>query len=405
MKLPLVLATLLCGAAAAAAAAQNLDLAIGKAVFDRIWVPAPSSTKSADGLGPLFVERSCAACHPRGGARADFAPGRDGAVTTPGLVIRLATETGAPHEIYGAELQMRGAGGQAGEGEARVSWQKLTPKLATLLEPDWTVAAWAYGAPEEIRVSARVAPALHGVGLLATVPDEAVLALADPDDRDRDGISGRAHRVTGPGGEEKIGRFGWKAAEPTLDSQIAAAFALDMGLSTPQRPDPAGDCTAAQTACRGAPHGDGPGAEVPESLLGPLKTFVAGLKPPASRAAAPGERLFAAAGCAACHRPELPTADGGVARAYTDLLLLAVGAGLDDALPEGDAAPAEWRTAPLWGIREALARGSGLLHDGRARTITEAVLWHGGEAAAARDRVAAQRATERGARVEFVEGL
>lgn len=392
-------------AASAALGAGNLDIAVGKAVFERLWVPAPSSTKSADGLGPLFAERSCAACHPRGGARADFTPGRNGPVETPGLVVRLAAPSGAPHATYGAELQMRGAGGQAGEGEARVAWQRLEPGLATLLEPDWSVAGWAYGAPDDIRVSARVAPPLRGTGLLDAVPEAAILGLADPEDRDGDGISGRAHLVTTPGGEKRVGRFGWKAAEPTLDSQIAAAFALDLGLSTRLRPDPAGDCTEAQAVCRSAPHGDAGGAEVPEAMLGPLRAFVAGLKPPESRASARGEAIFAATGCAACHHPDLPTAGGGTARAYTDLLLHDLGFGLDDALPEGDATSAEWRTAPLWGLAEALRRGAGLMHDGRARDVTEAVLWHGGEAGAARDRFEALPAKQRRALVDFVKGL
>ena len=188
------------------AAAADLDVAIGKATFDRLWVPAPASTTSADGLGPLFAARSCAGCHAQGG-RASFRLGRDDPATHPGLVIRLGDAHGAADRVYGAELQPEGAGGVTGEGRATV--RLAAAEAGRPPKPEWRVEGWAYGAPEdETRASPRVAPSLDGLGLLARVPESEILAREDADDRDGDGVSGRAARASGG----IVGRFGWKAA-------------------------------------------------------------------------------------------------------------------------------------------------------------------------------------------------
>lgn len=378
-------------------AARDLDVAIGKATFDRLWAPAPASTRSADGLGPLYAARSCAACHPAGG-RAGFRLGRDDPATAPGLAVRLFDAHGRADPRYGAQLQPDGASGAAGEG--RPASSRATDGSG---RPEWRVADLGYGPLDPAtRVSTRVAPALDGIGLLARVPDAAILAREDPDDRDGDGVSGRANRVGGA-----VGRFGWKAAEPTLAAQTAAAFALDLGLSTEARPDPAGDCTGAQAACRAVPHGgDASEPEVRPELLRALLVFLERRPPPAPRGGGPkGERLFAATGCAACHAPSLPLEGGGSAAAYTDLLLHDMGPGLDDGAGEAGAEPGEWRTAPLWGLSGALKKGSGLMHDGRAKSIAESVGWHDGEAAGARRRFEALSARDQRALVEFVAGL
>lgn len=387
---------------ASLATAASLDVAIGKAVFDRLWIPAPASTRSADGLGPLFAARSCASCHAKSGGRTTFRLGRDDPATHPGLVIRLGDAAGRPDPVYGAQLQPAGAPGVEGEGRAAV---RLVPAAAGgPPRPEWAVEELGYGdLSPGVRASPRVAPSLGGLGLLALVSEADILAREDPDDRNGDGISGRAALLS----SGEVGRFGWKATEPTIAAQAAAAFALDLGLSTAQRPNAAGDCTQAQSACRDAPQGAKHGeTEVGPELMAGLVAFL-DRKP----APAPGEpfdrgaKIFAKAGCAACHAPALTLEGGGEARAFTDLLLHDMGPGLDDGMGEGAATSAEWRTAPLWGLSAALAQGSGLLHDGRAADVAAAVRWHGGEAAGARSRFDALTKSERAALLSYVSGL
>ena len=262
-----------------------------------------------------------------------------------------------------------------------------------------------------------------GVGLLDAVPAAEILAWADPEDTDGDGISGRPNLVTrldGPG--LRLGRFGWKAGLATLDAQIAQAFRDDLGLSTPLLPNPAGDCTAAQPDCREAPHGvavDDP-FEVPADLFAALSFAqhhgaVPGQTGDMPEAVARGSLLFREIGCAACHRPSLRTAESGVSPAlagqtiwpYSDLLLHDMGPALADGASQGLATGREWRTAPLWGLGvwRALNPEAGLLHDGRARTVTEAILWHGGEAHAPGSAFQALAAEDRAALLAFLDWL
>ncbi|MGQ9366004.1 di-heme oxidoredictase family protein [Azospirillum sp. A39] len=405
-----------------AAAADGLDFAMGEAIFERLWVQAPSSTQAADGLGPLYNARSCAACHPGGGG------GRPPDGTVPedrgiGFVLRLGDDP-----VYGRQLQTLGTSGLAPEGQVDVTWrdEKVAfpdGSYALLRRPAYAVRALAYGplgvAPDA--VSARVAPPVRGLGLLERVPDAAILAAADPDDRDGDGVSGRPNRVAGYDGAPALGRFGWKAAHPTVESQNGEAFSLDVGMSSPHHREAWGDCTAAQEACRGAPHGDQPqfeGLEIPSSLMTVLTAYVeglppaGGLEPPADR---DGDALFDRAGCAACHRPVLVTGDDPAAPhlsnrtifPYTDLLLHDLGDDLGDGVAAGEATGREWRTAPLWGMGRSAAEDGrlALLHDGRARSVAEAILWHGGEAAAARRRFMEMPRAERERLVRFVLSL
>ncbi|WP_146035771.1 di-heme oxidoredictase family protein [Methylopila sp. Yamaguchi] len=383
---------------AAFAAGDGLDVAIGKAIFGRMWVPAPASTRHADGLGPLFAARSCASCHSAEAGRTRFRLGRDDPGQNPGLVVRLGSSSGAPDPVYGVELQPEGLGKAPGEGRAAVAF-------AASGKPSWRLEAPGYGPlASDTAMSARVAPSLAGLSLLERVPEAAVLALAEAETRD--GVSGRPHWIKGPEGRA-LGRFGWKASEPTLAAQAASAFALDLGLSTERRPESAGDCTPSQTACRDAPQGAPPGEpEVAPDLFESLVVFLERRPAPSPPAPSPrGVKLFASSGCAACHAPSLPLAEGGKVAAFTDLLLHDMGPGLDDGVGEQAAASAEWRTAPLWGLSRTLAQGSGLLHDGRAATVADAVRWHDGEAAAARSRFDGLTRAERKTLVDYVSGL
>jgi CxxC motif-containing protein (DUF1111 family) len=241
------------------------------------------------------------------------------------------------------------------------------------------------------------------VGLLARVPESEILKRADPEDADHDGIRGRASYVM-IDGQKVLGRFGWKATQPDLSGQISMAFSRDIGMSTTRHPDPWGDCTQAELKCREGPHGAQAGdVEVADNLAGMIATYLASLPAPSARGPSAGAKLFEHTGCVACHAT-LALADGTPVRAYSDLLLHDLGDGLNDGIKEGSAEPGEWRTAPLWNVAESLKLG-GLLHDGRARTVAEAIEWHGGEADQARARFRALNPADRAALAAFVSGL
>lgn len=386
---------------------RGLDFRLGEAIFAKLWASAPSSTRSSDGLGPLYNARACLSCHPGHGRAALPEAGAPGL----GLVLRLDADP-----VYGHQLQTQAVQGQTAEGRLGLTYDDVAVALAdgtavSLRRPRYTIEAPAYGPPRPgLGRSPRQAPALIGLGRLAAIPGAAILAQADPDDRDGDGISGRPNLLPVPGGgAPRLGRFGWKAGQATIADQVAAAFAADLGLSTPPLHRSHGDCTAAQTACLGAATGDDPRerVEVGAGLFDLVVLHVANLAlSPTAPAPPEGARLFGGLGCAACHRPEFETPLGPV-RPFTDLLLHDMGPGLADTMADGAAGAREWRTAPLWGLGAAQGVGGsvGFLHDGRARTLLEAVLWHGGEAAAARDRVVALDAGDRAALIAYLNAL
>ncbi|MGQ4275207.1 di-heme oxidoredictase family protein [Terrihabitans sp. B22-R8] len=375
-----------------ALARGDLTNAIGKALFERAWVPAPSSTKANDGLGPVFNARACSACH-QGLGRASSASDAAGKFTHQGMVVKLSDAAGQPDPLYGSQIQSAAVPGFV--PEARVAM-----KAGALLLTDFADGPLAPGTLAGLRA----APDLRGLGLLAEVPDEAILARADPDDRDGDGISGRVNWVKGADGRISVGRFGLKASGATLHHQVEQAFATDIGMSSIAFPAAWGDCLSA--ACRGAPSGgEGGRPEIRDDLVAMLAAFLANVPAPMPAGPDPeGLGLFTAAGCGACHVPTLPSANGDVA-AFTDLLLHDLGPGLDGGATEPGVASTEWRTAPLWNIRAALANGTGLLHDGRAPDVATAIAFHGGEAMAARVCVQELSESERVRLIRFVEGL
>ena len=371
-------------------AADRLAVAVGKALFERDWVPAPASTRSTDGLGPLFNARSCAGCH-RGGGGATMADGGSGMPR--GLVLRLPGGS-----TYGRQLQTGAVPGLVAEGAPQVRYADVPVTMgdgATIMlrRPTFTIGDAAFG-PPPARLSPRLAPSLLGIGLLAAVPDGLIATRADPDDGDRDGIRGRVG----------AGRLGLRAEQPDLRAQAADALLLDLGLATTLRAEPAGDCSTAQAACRAAPQGDEPGqagVELGDEILDSMVAYLAALPPPAVPAGghdAGGAALFGALGCSACHVPDLVAA---ARPAYTDLLLHDLGPELADQGAAADPAARLWRTAPLWGLGSTPA----LLHDGRARDLQEAILWHGGEAEAARERYRALDAAARAQLLAFLAGL
>ncbi|MCY1126004.1 thiol oxidoreductase [Frigidibacter sp. RF13] len=406
---------------------RRLDFELGKAIFDKLWVAAPASTKASDGLGPLYNSRACAACHIRDGR--GRAPGEEDGGTG-SLLFRLGSE-GGPDPVYGMQLQDRAAPGQVAEGRVSLSYEPQLLTLAdgtivTLRAPRYALTDPGFGAfATGLGLSPRMAPPMTGLGLIEAIPSANILALADPDDSDRDGISGRARMVASAEyGGELLGRFGLKAGVATVREQVARAFSADMGLSTPLFPDPWGDCTGTETACRAGPHGQEPevrdGLEVDGKSLDLVTFYARNLAPPArDRTGDPpvviGKALFHDLGCAACHHPAFVTAkltdrpeqSFQLIWPYSDFLLHDMGPELADTASETGAGAAEWRTPPLWsiGLAQSVDPAVGYLHDGRARNLLEAILWHGGEAGAARDRVIALSKPDRDALIAFLESL
>jgi CxxC motif-containing protein (DUF1111 family) len=418
--------------------ARLFDFRIGDGVFRKLWVSSPSSTTSSDGLGPLYNARGCQSCHLRDGRGHPPEPGEAASsllmrLSVPGPVAQAGEPApgwrpATPDPTYGLQLQTFGIQGHAAEGHVAVDWTEQSVPLsggevARLRHPAWRIEGWGYGPPAPgLMTSPRVAPPMIGLGLLELVPERDILAGADPDDRDHDGISGRAARVwSGSLGAPALGRFGWKALAPTLRDQVADAFLADMGLATPIHPQGFGECTAAQPLCRAAPDGaPRPGLpEVDPRLFDLTVFYAANLAVPARAAPTPqvlrGRAVFREVGCDACHRPSFTTGDGADRPElsgqriwpYTDLLLHDMGEGLADGRPEGAADGREWRTAPLWGLGHTrdVSGHTQLLHDGRARSVLEAILWHGGEAEAARDRVVGLPPSDRAALLAFLESL
>jgi CxxC motif-containing protein (DUF1111 family) len=410
----------------------------GAELFRQVWVasPAPASDEAFDGLGPLFNAKSCAVCHVRNG-RGHPPRGNWPESDALSMVLRLSipasdAELGSPRPepTYGSQLQDIGIEGHAPEGKLHVTYEAFDALLGdgervSLRKPVYTITHPGYGPMHPgVMISPRIASPMIGLGLLEAIPEEAILARADPDDADGDGISGRANWVRDASGAARLGRFGWKAEMATLADQTAAAFTNDIGVATPLTRRPAGDCTPAQHACLNAPHGTAPfegTTEISAQSFDALVFHVQTLGVPERRGwrspqALQGRRLFHETGCSSCHTPSFstgPTAPGGAHRAhqtiwpYTDLLLHDMGEGLADKGPDHDATRRLWRTPPLWGIgRTAAVSGhTYFLHDGRARNLLEAILWHGGEAEASRRRFAALSRRDRNVLIAFLKSM
>ncbi|TPK91035.1 c-type cytochrome [Mesorhizobium sp. B2-4-12] len=414
---------------------------LGNALFRKNWVSSPSSTQASDGLGPLFNERACQNCHLKDGR------GRppQGDAGTTSMFLRLAREASSaeekaaiadhqlpnfPDPVYGTQLQELAVPGLHGEGRMHVDYQERKVELTdgtvvSLRKPSYSVTDLAYGSLDpRTTLSPRLTPPMIGLGLIEQIAPTDILAHADPEDRDGDGISGRPNIVRDrPSGELTVGRFGWKAQTASIRQQAADAFVGDIGISTPEEPKHWGDCTAAQAKCLAMPNGvqERLGlVEAPPPVMDLVTFYAQNLAVPARRdLAAPdvlaGKKVFYEIGCVACHTPKFVTRRDAPNKAqafqliwpYSDFLLHDMGPDLADGQALGDATGNEWRTPPLWGIglTEIVNGNSFFLHDGRARSLTEAILWHGGEGRKARDRFAAADAAERDALLKFLESL
>ena len=397
--------------------------AVGNNFFNDNWVTAPASTTSRDGLGPTFNAQSCSSCHFKDG-RARPPAGADDPEL--GLLLRLSVPgpDGRPMPVpgYGSQLQDRSINGVPGEGTIKISYEERPGTFADgtpfmLQAPTYEILEPTVGPlPPDVQISPRLAPPVFGVGLLEAVEEATVLAHADPDDADGDGVSGRPNRVADARtGGTSLGRFGWKANVPTVEQQTAGAFNGDIGITSEVFPDE--NCPDGQPACQAAINGGTP--EIDAAKMARVTFYTRTLAVPARRDVgaddtSDGEQLFAALGCSSCHLPELTTGPSDVAalshqviRPYTDLLLHDMGPGLADGRPDGEATGQEWRTAPLWGIglTDTVSGHSRFLHDGRARSLVEAILWHDGEAAAAADAFRSLSASDRAKLIAFLESL
>ncbi len=378
-------------------------------------------TEQIGKAGPHYINQSCANCHIRNGRAlvADVGGSLDK------WVFKIGDENGEPDPLKGRVLQPEMAddvSGLTSEGNVTLGmWSELENGLRS---PNYVFTG---GTPTQF--SARIAPQLVGLGLLEAIPEADILAWVDSNDADSDGISGRAAEVTDPvTGDKRLGRFGYKASTASLLHQVAAAFNTDIGVTSSVMPTP--DCGSEQSGCGES------GAEIDDENLNKLVKYIALLGVPARRDYddVEGENLFTEIGCADCHRPSYTTSAfhpmaelrSQTIYPYTDMLLHDMGEGLADNLADGNASGAEWRTAPLWGLGHAadvmvrdekandsvsLAQSAddinrvGYLHDGRARTIEEAILWHGGEGQAAKLAYQALEDAQQQALLKFLESL
>jgi len=418
------------------------DFKLGNGLFKKLWVSSPSSTQASDGLGPLYNARSCQRCHLKDGRGHPPADAADSAVS---MFLRLsvparneeqraALESRAamlfPEPTYGGQLQDFAVPGLPAEGRMVISYteEHVTLKggeTVNLRKPHYSVADLGFGPmADDVMLSPRVAPQMIGLGLLEAIHPADILALADPDDKDGDGISGKPSWVRDTEtGDLVLGRFGWKASTPTVLEQSAGAFAGDIGISSPLAPRHWGDCTDRQPTCLAKPSGvqERLGeTEAPPPVLDLVAFYSRNLAVPARRDVADpnvlrGKQVFYESGCAHCHHPKFVTSRDAAQPEhrfqliwpYTDMLLHDMGEGLADNRPVGDASGREWRTPPLWGIglTRTVNGHTYFLHDGRARSLLEAVLWHGGEAQAARDTVVSLDPDDRSALIRFLESL
>ena len=394
----------------------------GDVEFEAVFVTAPAVVNP--GLGPIYNNVSCINCHSRDG-RGRPPDADEGLVS---LLFRLSLPKAEdsidgkppiPVPGFGTQLNNRAVVGTDPEGKVKIDYteQTLTTEDGTrvhLRYPNYTFTETYQPLPSEVEVSPRVAPVVFGLGLLEAIPENVILAYADEADANGDGISGKPNYVWDVVEQRyNLGRFGWKANQPTLLQQVAAAYHDDMGITTSlfQTENSAGQPQLTHHS---------PKPEVSDEILDVVTFYVQTLAVPARRnlddpQVKHGEQLFAEAQCASCHVPTLrtgvltgvPSVSNQTIHPYTDLLLHDMGPGLADNRPDFHANGSEWRTPPLWGIGlvKRVNGHTNFLHDGRARDLMEAILWHGGEAERSRQIVEQMSKTERNALIAFLESL
>ena len=413
---------------------QRLLFMAGRSVFNRQWA-AVTSLNGDWGLGPTFIADRCSGCHVKSGRGAPPPSSADQLLS---MLVRVSIpgtdEHGGPrpHPSYGDQIQNRSLDGRSvdlayagqpvpNEADLFLDWETSSVTFAdgeivALRKPKLRIENLKFGElGEGTMLSLRIAPPVVGTGLLEAVPEETIVAIAQQ--QRAQNVNGRPNRVWDVVNKRMgLGRFGWKANTPSLKQQIAVAAVADMGVNSNLYPEP--NCPAVQTICLSQLPGNVP--EIIDHEIEAIELWLQGLAVPARRDMADavvrrGAGLFVSAQCGVCHVAEmktgkvasLPQLSGQVFHAYTDLLLHDMGEDLADGRPDFAAGPRDWRTPPLWGLglSRTVSGSTAMLHDGRARTVLEAILWHGGEAAGSRAAFSAMSRDEREALVKFVESI
>lgn len=415
------------------------DFYAGQALAKQPWVKAPTITFARDGLGPLYNARTCLACHINGGKGSIPTDNKTALFST---LVRLSAPGHSSHPIYGDQLQTQSISlahqlrssvkegtlkhDVAPEAYAYVNWTTKNFSYPdgsniTLRTPALTLEKLAYGKLEaDTQIGLRIAPAIHGMGLIELIKQADIDRLVDKQDQNKDGISGRLNQIVNSQTQETSpGRFGLKSNKASLAMTVAGAFANDIGISNSLFPNQ--PCTKQQLTCNQAENGnDDEGVELPDHLLKLVVDFNRNLAPitrlnSQDKNTLKGRALFYSTGCSTCHNPSFVTdKDDSYPHLseqkiwpYSDFLLHDMGPELSDGRPDHLASGSEWRTAPLWGLgfQKQVNGSNAYLHDGRATTVEQAILWHGGEAANTQARFIHLPKAERTALINFVESL
>ncbi len=399
---------------------------LGKSFFTVPWVEAPSVTTARDGLGPLYNANTCISCHPSNGRGVLF--NKDGFVSR-SLIAKLSIKSNdskehydslkykgfVPNEIYGGQLSINSIHGVDFEGKIKVDFEEvevLFPdgEKQVLLKPKYSLENLNYGPlSKDTNISYRIAPTLNGMGLIDLISNEDILKNVDENDSNNDGISGRANYVySNITKKEELGKYTWKAGVYSLKEQIASAAHNDMGLTTSIFPYE--NCTSFQQKCNDAPKAKDK-IDLPDERLDAITFYLKNLKAYSAKITndyKEGLEIFEQISCSKCHISSFDTKKGFKVYPYSDFLLHDMGQELSDGKVEFKASESEWRTAPLWGLalHEKINKEKPrLLHDGRARTFQEAILWHGGEASVSKENYMNLPKEQREKLVKFLEEL
>jgi CxxC motif-containing protein (DUF1111 family) len=401
---------------------------IGNALFNTNWVTSPASVKTRQGLGPLFNANSCSSCHFKDGRGRPPEENKTGEGFS-SILVRLSVPgvdshgNIVPEPNYGDQFNHRSIIGVPAEGDVKIIYKETKAKFPdgeeySLLQPQLEFSKLAYGAMnKETMFSLRVAPQMIGLGLLEAIPESDILKNADPEDENKDGISGRPnYSWSFKRHKRELGRFGWKANQPDVDQQNFSAFLGDIGITSKIFPNQA--CMDTQLECKKAYATKDP--EINDEDLKHVEIYSKILAVPKRRnyddpEIKRGEATFKQMNCTGCHTEsfttgvdkEFPENSKQKIFPYTDLLLHDMGEGLADHRPDYDATGVEWRTPPLWGIGlfKEVNNHTRYLHDGRARNIQEAILWHDGEALQAKNAYINLTKAERQQVLKFLESL
>ncbi len=405
---------------------QADDFAVGNSFFRNNWVSSPATTTARDGLGIMLNAQSCGGCHAKDGRAA---PPTSPTAPLNGLLFRLSvpgiTVHGSPNPepIYGGQLNNRAISGVTPEGYVSTTYSQIVENYpdgstCNLRKPTYTFTNLGYGAMQAgFMFSPRIANQVMGLGLLEAIPEATILAFADENDANKDEISGKANQVYNVVSKKtELGRFGWKANQPTIMQQTAGAFIGDMGITSSLFPNE--NLTPAQAALYpNLPNGGTP--EIEDANLNRVVFYMRTLAVPGRRNIADalvikGKQLFNQINCVGCHKTKIQTGIDALAqlsqqtiRPYTDLLLHDMGTALADNRPDFLASGTEWRTPPLWGLGlvKTVNGHTTLLHDGRAGNVEEAILWHSGEAEKSKTEFKKLNKADRIALIKFTESL